>query len=320
MKTRPERVESYYKCRERILEVLDESKNIIFFFDTETTGTEPFGDPRSQMKRDRLIELGVIAYYYKNDFEIEELKLSNGDPVIFHEFVNPFIEPMSEIIAFNSKTEMGESEEVHGISIEFLNGVGQLKTGDKIPEAAETFDKVMPLFEIFTAMHEYSDKLGSVIFSAHNATFDKKVMNSEIEKYYRFSTDKNYHSDFESFFSCIDTLPLSRQLLTKSDLEKRSDGFNVINGFGNKVNVGYNLDYLQHYYKVEVDRTLHGALIDSKILADVYKGMISSSEYMSAPNVPNMQIKSNEVSEFLESKINSVFNPDKISKLRRISI
>lgn len=76
----------------------------------------------------------------------------------------------------------------------------------------------------------------------HNATFDLKFLNAELQRI-NLPTIKN---------EIIDTLTLARQMFP-----------------GKKVN----LEALKKYYEVKIQRTHHGALIDSEILAHVYLAM-----------------------------------------------
>ncbi|WP_298441748.1 DNA polymerase III subunit epsilon [uncultured Ferrimonas sp.] len=82
---------------------------------------------------------------------------------------------------------------------------------------------------------------------AHNANFDTGFINYEFEMLGR-------HGRIEDHCSIVDTLQIARALKNRGELQ------------GN-----LNLDALCRFYGIDNShRTLHGALLDSEILADVY--------------------------------------------------
>lgn len=82
---------------------------------------------------------------------------------------------------------------------------------------------------------------------AHNASFDTGFINYEFEKLGRNDT-------IEAHCTIIDTLQLAREKKSKGEIQ------------GN-----LNLDALCRFYGIDNShRTLHGALLDSEILADVF--------------------------------------------------
>lgn len=316
---------------ENALVILNELKNgneVYSFFDTETTGTEPYGDKNDDMKRDRLIELGVVSYVFKNN-QLVPLLNGSGKQVYFHEYVNPFREKETELFLYNSRMEMGDSFKVHGISKEFLEGKGDLM-GLKLKQPALSFTDIRDYFEIYMLTdralaflieneHISPDDFnykGAHNFVAHNASFDKKVLNAEFEKDDRFHKKTTYASDFEGNVRVIDSLSLSREVLSKNMINSKGDSYNEIDAFGNAKKPGYSLDYLQYYYEIEADRDLHGALVDSKILAEVYKSLISDTGYINAPNSP-IATKNDSIGGFLKEKESRVKIPSdkKVAKV-----
>ncbi|MFI3246676.1 MAG: DNA polymerase III subunit epsilon [Ferrimonas sp.] len=82
---------------------------------------------------------------------------------------------------------------------------------------------------------------------AHNANFDMGFINHEFEMVGR-------HAPIEDHCSVVDTLQLARELKNRGELQGH-----------------LNLDALCRFYGIDNShRTLHGALLDSEILADVY--------------------------------------------------
>ena len=157
--------------------------------DTETTGFDP-------KTGDRIIEIGVI--------ELINRKLTGNS---LHVYLNP-------------QRPVGESQNIHGLSDDFLS------------------DK--PLF--ISIVDELEQFLYGAEIIAHNASFDMKFLEAELEMAGRSPlTDK---------VTVTDTLAIAKR---KHPGQKN------------------NLDALAKRYDVkERDRTFHGALLDAEILADVY--------------------------------------------------
>lgn len=293
---------------------IKEGKNVYTFFDTETTGTEPYGDKNDNMKRDRLLEIGAVSYTL-DEKGIQPLKNKDNEIVIYHDYINPFIEPENQLFIYNSKKEMGDSYIVHGITKDFLNGKGDLG-GFKLKTAARPFTETRDYFELFMNTDNalkfllennyingsFEDFTGEHIFVAHNASFDKKVLNAEFEKDDRFNKDIRYQSDFEGHVKVLDTLALSREIIPKKLLEEKGVDYSEVDNFGRNKKPGYTLDYLQFYYDIEADRDLHGALVDSKILADIYNCLINDDGYINAPNSPIVKSEQS-ITDFFKNKI-----------------
>lgn len=120
-----------------------------------------------------------------------------------------------------------EAFEIHGISEEFL--------ADK-PVFPEIADDLLSFIK------------GSVLI-IHNANFDLKFLNYELEKINK----KNLNQ-----YEIIDTLSLAKKIFP---------GMSV------------NLDALSRRYKIDLSRRKkHGALLDAEILADVYVEMLGGRQ------------------------------------------
>lgn len=157
--------------------------------DTETTGFDP-------KTGDRIIEIGVI--------ELINRKLTGNS---LHVYLNP-------------QRPVGDSQNIHGLSDEFLS------------------DK--PLF--ISIVDELEQFLHGAEIIAHNASFDMKFLEAELEMAGR--------SPLADKVTVTDTLAIAKR---KHPGQKN------------------NLDALAKRYNVkERDRTFHGALLDAEILADVY--------------------------------------------------
>lgn len=125
----------------------------------------------------------------------------------FHEYINP------------DRSMPEEAFRIHGISEEML--------ADK-PRFNEVAGK-------------FVDFVGDAVLVAHNASFDMRFINWELE---------NAGHTPMPLDRVVDTLAIARQRFP---------------GAGNS------LDALCRRFEVDnTDRTLHGALIDSRLLADVY--------------------------------------------------
>lgn len=120
----------------------------------------------------------------------------------------------------NPRREMPEGAfKIHGLSTEFL-------------QTKPVFDEIMDDFIAF---------VGDDLLVAHNADFDKKFINWELENAGRSAIPADQFKD---------TLALARTKFpgAQNSLDALCRRFNIENGH----------------------RTLHGALLDSEILADVY--------------------------------------------------
>jgi len=149
--------------------------------------------------------------------EIGALELENHLPTgqVFHKYVNPQRDMPAEAFA------------VHGLSQEFLQ------------------DK--PLFEHIVG--EFEDFVKDDTLIIHNAPFDMKFLNAELDKINRKPLD---------FSRVIDSLMLARK--------KHPAGPN-------------SLDALCRRYKIDNSmRDIHGALLDSELLAGVYLELIGGRQ------------------------------------------
>ena len=95
---------------------------------------------------------------------------------------------------------------------------------------------------------------------AHNAKFDIGFLNAELERN-GFPPLKN---------KIIDTLELAKQEFP-----------------GKKIN----LNALQKHYQINIERTFHGALLDAKILAQIYAAMQNKQTILENKNIPNHKPK-----------------------------
>ena len=149
--------------------------------------------------------------------EIGALELENHLPTgqVFHKYINPQRDMPAEAFA------------VHGLSQEFLQ------------------DK--PLFEHIVG--EFDDFVKNDTLIIHNAPFDMKFLNAELDKINCKPLD---------FSRVIDSLMLARK--------KHPAGPN-------------SLDALCRRYKIDNSmRDIHGALLDSELLAGVYLELIGGRQ------------------------------------------
>ena len=149
--------------------------------------------------------------------EIGGVELDNHVPTgrTYHQYINPERDMPTE--AFN----------VHGLSAEFLS------------------DK--PVFKQIA--QGFVDFVGDAVLVIHNAPFDMKFLNAELEK------------------AGLPLLPMSQALDTLAMARKRFPGSNNT------------LDGLCKRFAIDNSaRTLHGALLDSEILADVYLELIGGRQ------------------------------------------
>lgn len=149
--------------------------------------------------------------------EIGGVELLNHMPTgrTFHKYINP------------RRDMPAEAFEVHGLSSEFLS------------------DK--PLFEAIA--QEFVDFVGEAVLVIHNAPFDMKFLNAELE------------------WAGLRKLPMSRSIDTLAMARKKFPGSPA------------SLDALCRRFGIDNStRTLHGALLDSEILADVYLELIGGRQ------------------------------------------
>lgn len=149
--------------------------------------------------------------------EIGCVELINHIPTgkTYHQYLNPERSMSEEVIA------------VHGLTEEFLS--------DK-PKFSEIADEFLAF-------------VGQDTLVIHNAPFDMKFLNAELQK---------ANKPLLSFDHVLDTLVMARQKYP-----------------GSRVN----LNELCKRFNVDASRrTVHGALLDSELLADVYLAMILDKE------------------------------------------
>ncbi len=149
--------------------------------------------------------------------EIGGVELENHVPTgrTYHQYINPRRDMPIE--AFN----------IHGLSEEFLSS--------------------KPPFEAIAK--EFIDFVGDAVLVIHNAPFDMKFLNAELD------------------WAGLSQLPLSQALDTLEMARKRFAGSNnTLDGLCRRFNIDNS------------SRTLHGALLDSEILADVYLELIGGRQ------------------------------------------
>ncbi|SDI77873.1 DNA polymerase III subunit epsilon [Aliiruegeria lutimaris] len=160
---------------------------------------------------------GLDPYDGHRIVEIGGVELENHVPTgrTYHQYINP------------QRSMPTEAYEVHGISDEFL--------ADK------------PLFEAIA--QDFMDFIQDAVLVIHNAPFDMKFLNAELEWAGFAKLPKA---------QALDTLAMARKRFpgSPSSLDALCRRFNIDNS----------------------SRTLHGALLDSEILADVYLELIGGRQ------------------------------------------
>ncbi len=167
--------------------------------DTETTGINPFDEPRN-----RIVEIGAVEIF-------------NMVPTgkVYHQYIHP------------ERDMPKEAFEVHGISEEFL--------ADK------------PRFAAIA--QEFLDFVGDAQMVIHNAEFDMRFLNAELE------------------WANMPTLPFDQALDTLKIARRKFPGSPA------------NLDALSRRFGIDISaREKHGALLDSEILAEVYLELMGGKQ------------------------------------------
>lgn len=276
---------------------IKKGNDIIVFFDTETTGGVRPGnrgasaiekdDMKYYNKRHRVIEIGARVCIKDKHNNIVNLRDSEGTALYFHEYINPWRENEVSIQKLNTIHEVPwGAYQVHGISKEFLFGNDYLgsKIKDdsnaiyhqkqfKLEKVAPTFEEIIDDFMDVTGLNcDVDFNLGqkNPIFVAHNNEFDNKMMHNEF-----LCMGKN---GFESYIRPLCTLILSRELLPKSYIS----GKGLSNLYESLKNYGL--------ITKEIDRTLHGALVDVDILQLVFEGITKTDFYKNAKNTPTYEL------------------------------
>jgi len=178
--------------------------------DTETTGFDP-------QQGDRIVEIGAVELY-------------NHMPTgrTFHEYINP------------QRGMPQEAFEVHGIGPDLLETPRPPKDGEVILKDKPLFNQVARSFVEF---------IGDAKLVIHNAAFDMKFLNAELEW---------VQLPQIPWEQAIDTLDIARRKFPGSPAS---------------------LDALCRRFSIDnSDRTLHGALLDSEILAEVYLELIGGRQ------------------------------------------
>ncbi|CRL12686.1 DNA polymerase III subunit epsilon [Phaeobacter italicus] len=178
--------------------------------DTETTGFDPFSG-------DRIVEIGAV-------------ELLNHMPTgeTFHVYINP------------ERSMPAEAFGVHGIGPDLLEPPQQPAPGAVTLRDKPVFAKVGKAFVDFVRDSK---------MIIHNASFDMKFLNYELER------------------MGLAALPMDQAVDTLAIARKRFPGSPAT------------LDALCRRFNIDnSNRTLHGALLDSEILADVYLELIGGRQ------------------------------------------
>ncbi|UKA04651.1 hypothetical protein [Photobacterium damselae] len=260
--------------------------------DTETTGLKPFGDNKNKDIKDRLIEVAFIFYKMENG-RLEKLVDDHGDFIYFHEYINPFQETPAELARYNSIKSIPQFlYRTHGISDDFLAGKKGLldsnlnETSFNLPKSAPTFDMIKPIISKMLCIGE--KKNGTIFYVAHNGIFDTNFLSAEWSKCEQYHENHQQPAAFESYVTLIDTLPLIREMYPT--VAALGHAYQQKPHYNQATKINYKLDFLIEFYQCHnVERDVHGALIDSMILADVYQAMLDDEAYISLPLVKSMK-------------------------------
>jgi DNA polymerase-3 subunit epsilon len=178
--------------------------------DTETTGFEP-------AEGDRIVEIGAV-----------ELMGHVPTGRTFHVYINP------------ERSMPAEAFEVHGIGPDLLEPPQEPKPGQQTLKDKPVFAEVGQSF---------LDFVGDAKLVIHNAAFDMKFLNFELQRMGLRQLPMD---------QAIDTLAIARRKFPGSPAS---------------------LDALCRRFAIDnSSRTLHGALLDSEILADVYLELIGGRQ------------------------------------------
>lgn len=178
--------------------------------DTETTGFDPFSG-------DRIVEIGAVELY-------------NHMPTgkTYHEYIYP------------ERSMPHEAFGVHGIGPDLLEPPQKPEKGQILLRGKPVFAKIGQSF---------LDFVGDSRMVIHNASFDMKFLNAELD------------------WMGLPKLPMEQALDTLAIARKRFPGSPAT------------LDALCRRFHIDnSNRTLHGALLDSEILAEVYLELIGGRQ------------------------------------------
>ncbi|ELP5898507.1 hypothetical protein QTV49_000381 [Vibrio vulnificus] len=302
--------------RDIIRSVLQSGKNVIWVGDTETTGTEPKGDRANKDIRDRVLEIALLAYVGNGTIIEKPLLDDEGLQIFFHEYVNPFKEDTKILERYNSIRYIpNEVLYVHGINESFLNGKTGLldsklnETDFKLPKPAKTFSEIKPALEYLSCVDLCNEVKGRLCLLAHNAPFDIEFLDCEYNKTEYLHEGNTAFAGFESFFTPIDSLQLIKEMYTRDEIraavkphvmKKLQD----LESAGTKITIAHNLEFLRYFYEVDdIERDVHGAMIDSVILGEVYKKMTEDNKYKELPVVKNLIRKPIQTKPICEEKL-----------------
>ena len=276
-----------------ILNILEKGGDVLCSFDTETTGLNVYPKAKDGVKRDRILEVGFVMYYFDKDNNIKPIML-DGMPVSFQEYVNPFRESPAQLLRSQSVSETNqEAFNIHKITNGFLDGKESFD-GVRLHKPAPTFAEIKPFMEDFLCLDKFSEVDGTMHFLAHNGkAFDAPMLTEEMYLVDKFSVSSK--KSFDSIVpSIIDTLEISRDLFNKEDLRSVRDESKK------DLKEGYNMSYLAHLLNVpEIGReNFHGALLDSLILKNVFEAMINTEQWETSKN----KIEFNKVNDLKKNR------------------
>ena len=294
------------KIKNKIIEIknnLENNQKLIITLDTETTGKyyNKFQIENTGIDIvDKIIEFGAIFsiqnidyYGFETIVPIEDTIFNENPDLGFRIFFNPFIDNHKPFHITMPK----EPFEIHGISLEFLEGKTMMEVSNEI-----LFEPAPSLLNKYNCDEYESSYIKEIIeiinlcdiLIAHNATFDVGMINEAVNDYNKLNEEKI------SYINCqiIDTLKLfkeefPKELLIAMQEEKEAKEIN------------HKLDNMMYLAGIEA-RDVHGAYWDSKLLIDSYS--IILEKYLTKKFKKSIVIKQ---TEYL-SKLNYEYNNQKI--------
>ncbi len=286
--------------KSKVEDMLNQGIDIYVVGDTETTGGVGKSKNISVIEKEdqnylgkthRVLEVGFILCTKDESGYLNPIYDDEKQIISFHEYVNPFNESEEKRKKINCIDSIPYGAyNVHGISKDFLFGNATVDQGNnkkfKLSGSAPTFQEIIePLSHVLGINNEYRDeKTGSIYAIFHNYEFDAKFMNFE---YANCMKGVEPYLAFEAYVKPKDTLLVFRNLFTNeiiTSLKKKIEeekGVKIKGLFAldTLVQIFTNLDLLK---QDNVDRTLHGALKDTKILLNLYNAVVSSEYYPKA--------------------------------------
>ncbi|WP_210498632.1 hypothetical protein [Vibrio crassostreae] len=284
---------------------LESGDNLLIIGDTETTGTHELGDKKNFGRKDRILEIGFLFYEECEKDVVKPLLDMEGQQIFFHEYINPHEEDPITLERYNSIMEIPDEviKFVHGIDHEFLKGkAGLVKKGGGrdsfiLPQPAPTFEEVKPYLEDLLCVDDLVTFKGKLKFIAHNALFDVQFMNAEWKKTEMYEEKRQFPAFFESYIETVDTLKIASQMYTRAELKE------IGSQRGLKASGGFSLDFLQEFYEIEAARDMHGALLDSEILAMVYKALVTDERYQTSSVISKTKQPTNKIERKTRSNL-----------------